>query len=445
MKKNSWMLVFLRSILRKNKKRYALGIVSLSMGLTTLFLLFALKNGLSHSILPEILKRGDAYRFSLSKIVSNTSSHFLTIQQTVAPQREEIEYLKKYFPSMTIEYDFETLIPSYHSFRFANGEEKQGQFCAIKTCNEELLIEGRMWWDENEIVVNQKMQKELQKYLHKEDILGESIHYFSEVKIQNFLHDTSFSDTFTFHKKWTIVGVIQEFPLLSQATIYYSYDGMKSYLKNHYLRFYSIALGDVYSWYEWLEDFSSASKRSIDHLWLFIENPQDALRMMKLFYHSSLSHFLLESSTFQNFQFIQHLVIFIKSILLFLSAILAIITAITILYLTYTHYAEDHHQIGIILSLGMDRKSIAKFYAFQAKGMGMVSLFISILVFFLLSIITNAILRDRFAILHLLSFQRFGSLFLITSIGVSFLLYVVSFLPIYAARKREIDDYLKEE
>lgn len=446
MKKNRWMFFFLRSILRRNKRRYILGILSLSIGLTTFFLLFTIQNSLSTSILPETLKRGDAYRFSLTKTTTSTSSHFLTIQQTVAPNKEELTYLKTYFPTLSIEYDFEVLLPSFHSFQFANKEEGKGNFCAIRSCDEELLIEGRMWWDENEVIINQKMKKEMQKWLKKEKIIGETIYYSTEIKVRQVIGDMTTTDTFSFHKQWTIVGVIQEFPLLNQASIYYSYDFMKEFLKSYHLRFYSIALGRVYSWYEWLEDLPPTSPMKGHHVWLFLEDSQEVLQMMLLFQQANISsHYLLESSTFQNYQMIQNLILFIKSILSCISLILTFMISITILYLTYTHYAEDHHHIGIILSLGMDRKSIAEFYAFQAEWMGGVSIVISTCFLLLFTTIMNAILSKKFAIQHLFHFSHFIPLLIIVCFVISILLFFISFFPIYGTRKKEIDEYLKEE
>lgn len=446
MKKNRWMLFFLRSILRRNKRRYILGILSLCVGLTTFFLLFTVKNGLTNSILPETLKRGDAYRFSLTKTTTSTSSHFLTIQQTSAPKKEELTYLKTYFPSLSIEYNFESLFPSFHTFHFANEKEGKGNFCAIRSFDEKLLIEGRTWWNENEVIINQKMKKEMQKYLQKEEIIGESIYYSTETKVYQAINDMSIKDTFQLNKQWIIVGVIEEFPLLNQSTIYYSYDFMKDFLKNHYLRFYSIALGNVYSWYEWLEDLPPTSPWKGHHVWLFLEDFQDALRMMNLFQQMTIStHYLLDSSTFQNYQTIQNLILFVKSILSCISVILIFIMAITILYLTYTHYAEDHHHIGIILSLGMDHKSIAKFYAFQAEMMGVVSFVISIGFLLLFTAVMNAVISRRFAIHRLFHFSHFGLLSIIVFFVISILLYFISFFPIYGTRKKEIDVYLKEE
>lgn len=426
---SSWPIFISKRIFIHKRKRYVLGIFAQCYAYLTIWILSSLSLGLKENMVKRVFQRLDAYRFSLSKKVEESNTH-LGISKMESPSINEAYSLKEYVPSLEVDLDITYLIPSEMKM------DETSSFYHIELIRHTPYDKNIKI--KNKTYINQLMFQQLQQ-----EGITVPFSFSSSLDIYTPKENYYIHDTFEFHYEIKDYEVIEEYEFQNTPTIYLSFNEMKSYLKNHYLKRLSLDQEKVISYYDWLMDKPLSSKERNANLWLFVDNEKDALTLLNVF-HELSSLYVLSSPVKENYIVFKNMSVLMKNVLIVILSITFILLSTLIGYLSYTHLLKDQHEIGIYFALGAKEKEIENVYQLLSLNMNglsvLLTLFCMVPLYFLLRFIEKKILHTPVFLFNVhpfiyLLFIAITQILYITMIHFSFQAY----------QKKEIENLLKEE
>lgn len=426
--KFNWPFFYAKRLWKEKRSRYRIGIFSICFIYLTLFLLVGLYDGVENGIKEKIFKRGDAYRMALSKKAETSSS--MGIHRIVSPSFEEAYALKEFAPTLEVKIDFSFLLPN-EIYLQIEGKEEKVHIEIIQQIPQDMVS----YFSPSSIYVNQLMKEKL-----KEE---ENYRFFYQKEVIETRENYAIQDSFSFILETRELLLLEEYEFQNQPTVYFSYEKIEMFLKNHYAKNLSLFEGHVISWYDYLLSKPLDAVERNYQLLLFVDNQQDALALFTLFEKLS-SSYTLSSSVYENYLLFKDIVKLIEQVILFVFVFSLFIFILLSIYLNYSFLLEDQHDLGILFALGSPLITMRFIYHHLALFMNLKGCVWSLLLFlpfsFLLSFIEKTYLGTAF-----FSFQRVPSLaFFLFLIHVLLLFGVVRIVFQYF-NKKEIETLLKEE
>lgn len=440
--KNNWIIFYVKRLLQKKSKRLRMGLLSLCFAYTSIFLLAMSQKGVQETLKEEIYHQGDAYTFSFSKCLSTSDNSTMSIVKTTSPTIYEAEILKKDISSLEVGVNISYFFPSQMTVEY---EERSfiANIKIVKKIDEKLFIKGQSWSYNrlDGVIINEAMLEKINTFdlirtSHSIDISHDLITY-------NFYNNHNIKDTFSYHRTHQIIGVIKEFSWQSSPIIYLSYDYLIGYLKDHYLYHYSLATGEVVSWYQFILNSSLDSPYRSYGLWLFVDNQEDIKELIDLFNNLVNSEYILESSIVEYESLFTSIEVILTWILELLVTFTLIVMIAEISYLTSIYLLQDENDLGILYALGGESKSIGYIYIICNLVVNFIAIISAKVLAMIIGFVINTIMKNKMGLAFInIDMRITGELLL--GLFTSFLIFIVTKIIINRFQKKEIDYLIKE-
>lgn len=419
-----------------------MGLLSLCFAYTSIFLLAMAQKGVQEKIKEEIYHQGDAYTFSFSKCLTTSDNSTMNIVKTISPTIYEAEILKKDISSLEVGVNISYFFPSQMTVEY---EEKAfiANIKIVKKIDEKLFIEGQSWSysDQNGLIINEAMLEKLN--IQEPKTMSYNVRISNELTVYNFNNNHNIKDTFSYQNTHHIIGVIKEFSWQASPIIYLSYDYLIGYLKDHYLYHYSLACGEVISWYQYILDSPLDSAYRSYSLWLFVDNQKDIKRLIDLFNNLANSEYILESSIVEYESLFTSIEVIITWILELLVTFTLVVMIAEISYLTSIYLLQDENDLGILYALGSESKSIGYIYVICNLAVNLIAIVCAKIISIVIGFILNIIMKNKMGLAFLNINMRISGEILL-GLFTSLLIFVVTKIIINRFQKKEIDYLIKE-
>ncbi len=419
-----------------------MGLLSLCFAYTSIFLLAMAQKGVQEKIKEEIYHQGDAYTFSFSKCLTTSDNSTMNIVKTISPTIYEAEILKKDISSLEVGVNISYFFPSQMTVEY---EEKAfiANIKIVKKIDEKLFIEGQSWSysDQNGLIINEAMLEKLN--IQEPKTMSYNVRISNELTVYNFNNNHNIKDTFSYQNTHHIIGVIKEFSWQASPIIYLSYDYLIGYLKDHYLYHYSLACGEVISWYQYILDSPLDSAYRSYGLWLFVDNQKDIKRLIDLFNNLANSEYILESSIVEYESLFTSIEVIITWILELLVTFTLVVMIAEISYLTSIYLLQDENDLGILYALGSESKSIGYIYVICNLAVNLIAIVCAKIISIVIGFILNIIMKNKMGLAFLNINMRISGEILL-GLFTSLLIFVVTKIIINRFQKKEIDYLIKE-
>ena len=298
-----------------------------------------------------------------------------------------------------------------------------------------------------ECVINEKCYLLLKKKL-KKDPLQETInlnHYFQSNYVNEY--SETITDAFYYDINCKIVGVVKELDYLSSAKIYYSYIALENYMQEYVLDNLSTYLDSKTTWYDRVinaENYSSLTAYSYQ---LFLKDYQFRSSLINRKFIDSKytysSNSLLIGDSLANFFNAAEYALF-----LFLGITL-IGTVLILSIISFTNYSEDRKISAIFTSLGARTKDIENIYLNESLLSGAISLFISMICAYPLSLFVNYLINKYVGLSNVvdipyISFLKIPIFFpLLLIAGMILIIGLFTILPIKFSKSISLKEELQ--
>ena len=452
----SWLNQIVNSNFIKRFKRNLFSIAALTIGLVSCLLIIGFSNGKEQSILISMQKQFDYGTASINKENKIKSSDSpITLIQTIRPSQEEIQELSTTYNDFHIEYSYDALITPYPQITFNDETIEDFAYLPIysfvdESTNHNLLTIGKMpTFDTlNQVVINSKAYQML-----NEKFKYDCLYSYIRVKDQhsysyytNNIETPYITDYFTYDRLVQIVGVVDEITFLNIPKIYYSYKALDKYLDESYLNNLSTYQGQT-SWKQRVieaqdnEDISSYTCR----LFLKDYTKIDELKSAK----NNIEEYVITSNALTIEETLFSLVD-AASIGMEVFLVIALVgVAMIIGIVSFASYNEDIKDSAILLCLGARRDDIALIYIVESMLLGLIGVFLSFAISFLLTKPINLLIHKFTSLIDVIDipFGKFCGRTLLLPIIVyvgSLLICILStYLPILFSKKISLKEELK--
>jgi putative ABC transport system permease protein len=435
--------------LKKNLLKSILSIIALGISLS----FFLLSICLSSSINDALTSRGNQYlnynllRVSLQKTSKIENSNFSLVKLNRLDQKEKIN-LSHLLPLESYHYDLSSIFGFYPDIQYPLASKiyySNIEFVPYSSIMEENFkndIEGRFPKDKTvikEVLVNKEARKILQT-----NQFSINITKTSELMLEN---KSVIYDSFSISQVFTIVGVVNEFSLMSTPRIYYPIEGIETLAKGIKLNGLSSLYNQDITLYDRMSEITGINDTfSSQYLYAEIE---DVTKVNKIYQRiSSLKgndfEYLVENepitlvNSFKNMyeSISQALIIFIT-----ISLIISLMLLCLCLYSFVNDYKKD---IGIMRSLGIFKIDVGDIFLLQSLLIGTISFILSIILYMILGQVINIVLNGLIGINLFSLWPGFKNVFFLFSllIGVTFISSLVSS---YGVSKINIASILRED
>ncbi len=449
----NWISKFSFKNYRKRIKRNLFVVASLSISMIITNLVFGFINGKDSAIKNATYQQLDFGYGTLSKdeIVSDTG--FIKLTKSVRPNITELRSNDKIIKLFNICPNFSAILPQNIKISISDLIFEGLFYTPVYSYQEEyfdksLLAMGDMPFNDSlhEVIVNLKCYNQISSLLGYE-ALGEYLHLYHKFEsIYVNEYGEEITDYFEFETDCLIVGVVNELDYLNSPKIYYSYLALESYLQEYVLLNLSTYYDSKITWYDRVmdaEDYSIISSYSYQ---LFLKDYRDRNQ-------------LFDNSIFDDYTFNSTSLVVANSLIGFMNAaeyalflflaIGAIGTLLIITIISFTNYSEDRKISAILTSLGAKNGDIENIYVNENMYSGFISLAISLILSYPLSLIINNIIHKYISVSNIisipyLSFHKIPFLYpLLITISVGILICIATLIPIKFSKKRSLSLELK--
>ena len=389
--------------LKKNLLKSILSLIALGISLC----FFLLSLSLSTSINQNIEEKGNKYlhynllRVSLQKTTKIENSNFSLVKLTRFDQKEKIN-LTHLIPQDAYHYDLTSIFSFYPEIQYPLGSKiyyNNIEFVPYSSSMEEYFkndIEGRFPKDKSsikEVLINEEAKKIL-----------ETNQFSISIKKQTefMLEDRSvIYDSFTISQYFTIVGVVNEFSLMSEPRIYYPLEGLENLAKSIILPSLSSLYDEEITLYDRMSEMTGINDTfSSQYLYAEIND----IDKVKNIYNRIASlkgedfAYLVENEPLTLVNSFKTMYDSINNALTIFIAITLIISLMLLCLCLYSFVNDYKKDIGIMRSLGIFKEDISDIFLLQSLLIGLSSFILSILLYMLLGQIINVILKGMIGI-----------------------------------------------
>lgn len=450
---SNWISRFSLKNYKRRIKRNMFVVASLSISMIITNLVVGFINGKDEAIKNATYEQLDFGYGSISKdeIVSDTG--FIKLTKSIRPNINDLKSDAKITKLFNICPNFSAILPQKVKISAGDKEFDELSYTPVYSFEDgyidnTLLSIGRFPNKNslNEVIINKKsydMMADLLKYNPLNEYLH-LYHKFESVYINEY--EEEIVDYFEFDCICQIVGVVNELDYLNSPKVYYSYLGLESFLQDYVLLNLSTYYGSKITWFDRVidaEDYSIISSYSY-HLFL-----KDYRYRNQLF----------DDSIFGDYSFNSTSLIIANSLIGFMNAaeyalflflaIGVVGTLLILMIISFTNYSEDRKISAVLSSLGAKNSDIENIYINENLYSGFISLFISLLISYPLSLLINHVIFKYINVNNVISIPYlsfyniplFYPLLIVTSI--CFLISLATLIPIKFSKKRSLSLELK--
>ena len=460
-KKDKWIEQISLHNFKKRIKTNIFSIFSLSISLIAAILIGGFARYSSEAISIESKKIIDYGSLTISKEEkTEIEGSIISLVQQSRPSTIEVNNLKDNHSEFIYTNNYDVLIPSGSEIKFNDVKLDQLLIKPIYSysspnIDSSLLIKGSIPDKDSfdEILINKQAYEYILNETKKESLNNEiSINYEYESIYYTFdAQNSVIRDIYSLSKNLKIVGVVDELDFLSSPTIYFSYKSFINYLRGYLLNNLSTYFKRDISWKERIDTCSDNDELSNYSVRAFLKDYKD---------NSSLKKYIEEIST-DGLQATSlaltvedSLADLIKASTTGMELFLGISIAGIILILgiiSYFSYSQDRKRSAILSALGASRGDIAKIYLCENLLIGLFAYFVTIILSFPLTLLTNKIVKKITSLDNLVRtpyylFTSFKYDYLvILLLGIIFIILISTFLPILFSKKISISKELRDE
>lgn len=460
-KKDKWIEQISLHNFKKRIKTNIFSIFSLSISLIAAILIGGFARYSSEAISLESKKKIDYGSLTISKEEkTEIEGSIISLVQQSRPSTTEVNNLKDNHSEFIYTNNYDVLIPSGSEIKFNDVKLDQLLIKPIYSylspnINSSLLIKGSIPNKDSfdEILINKQAYEYILNETKKESLNNEiSINYEYESIYYTFdAQNSVIRDIYSLSKNLKIVGVVDELDFLSSPTIYFSYKSFINYLKGYLLNNLSTYFKRDISWKERIDTCSNNDELSNYSVRAFLKDYKDNSCLKK--YIEEISTDGLQATSLA-LTVEDSLADLIKASTTGMELFLGISIAGIILILgiiSYFSYSQDRKRSAILSALGASRGDIAKIYLYENLLIGLFAYFVTIILSFPLTLLTNKIVKKIISLDNLVRtpyylFTSFKYDYLvILLLGIILIILISTFLPILFSKKISVSKELRDE
>lgn len=425
---------------------------ALSISLISAFIAIGFVLGKDNSIDQATRRQLDYSSGILSKQEEVSKGSLLSLSRSVRPDIENIVNNEKLQQNFDIVLNFDALLPQKPSIEYDEQKLENISYVPIYSftnngIDKTLISKGTFPKEDslNEVVINDKGYSYLKEQMSKE-VVGEyiSISYRLTTTYVDF-DNTYITDDFYYENVAKIVGVVSELDYLQEPKIYYSYAAFEEFSSTSILPNLSTYFEKDITWYDRIaeaDNFDSITSFS----YRIFPKDYSSINDYDFDYFGGLSFTspsLLIRESLLNFMEVAKYGIF-----LFLG-ITVLGTILIMGIMSFTSYSEDRKTSAILSCLGATNDEISEIYLNESLLNGFISITISLLSSYFISMGINALIKNIVGLENLI-FIPFASLmniplfFPLLSVVICLLLCsVITIVPIAFSKRISLKEELK--
>ena len=429
----------------KNPFKMLMSLISLALSFS--FLLFSYSASINVEALID-QNKSKYLDYTLLKIAKEKTSEVenssLTLVKEEMLDRKDILELNYKIDISSYKYDLTPLFSSYPMINHPLGSKyylsniEWVPYFKDNEINFINYIEGRFPLNENEVVINNECKKYLSNSRFKIEM-----ERIVDLKLTN---NEIISDSYSLDMDFKIVGVVEEFDLLSTPKIYYPYDYFTKISKEIRLdnlsSYYDVdvTLFDRLTTIRGEDDAFSSNKLVIN---IHNDEVEEVYKSINSLIKEDESYKVYSSnlSKLESFESIFDAIYLVLEIFVSITILISISLLVLVLFSYILDYKKD---IGIMLGSGVLKSDISFIFIFQSIILSISSIFLSLVIYSLLVDKINSYFYSLCGINILLDVINTNHIFLlfIISLLISFL---VSLLISKRITKLNISTILKED
>ncbi len=435
--------------LKRNLLKSILSIIALGISLS----FFLLSISLSSSINETLESRGNQYlnynllKVSLQKTSKIENSNFSLVKLNRLDQKEKIN-LSHLLPLDSYHYDLTSIFGLYPEIQYPLASKiyyNNIEFVPYSSIMEETFkddIEGRFPKDKTlikEVLVNKEARKILET-----NQFSISVSKTSELMLEN---KSVIYDAFSLSQVFTIVGVVNEFSLMSTPKIYYPLEGLETLAKSIKLDGLSSLYNQDITLYDRMSEITGVND-TFSSQYLYAE-VKDISKVSKIYQRvSSLKgddfEYLVENEPITLVNSFKSMYNSVNQALIIFISITLIISLMLLCLCLYSFVNDYKKDIGIMRSLGIFKIDVGDIFLLQSLLIGITSFILSIVLYMILGQIINHVLNGLIGVNFFSLFPSFKNLFFLFGLlmGVTF---ISSLISSYGVSKINIASILRED
>ena len=242
--KDKWSNLFVKDRLKSNFKRNLVSFISSSFGFLAIFLAFGFMNGSTKSHEAAINSNyGVGYAKASMKSFYDIENSPLKYEKSIRPTLEDIDE-KIDMPSLMCDLNLDYAFSPYPTMRYKEDTILNFEMSPIYDTNQRL----------EEVVINEEMLTLLNQ--KEEEVVGSEFIITNEATFSIASDDYNspfIKDNISYSLNLKVVKVVKEFAFLNSPKVYYSYTGVRDFLKTQVLNNISKAEKKVTSIYDYID------------------------------------------------------------------------------------------------------------------------------------------------------------------------------------------------
>lgn len=457
-----WKTTFLRKNIHTHMGKNAFSLFASIFGFLSIMLSigFSVGSKLSQdSAIHSNLGIGNAFLYQ--ETLYNIENSPLNYVKKSRPNLEEVDDFISEKLDAIIAYNYDYLFTPYPEIIYQREVIERAQFVPIFDFDSELFSSVKKCGlfpksSFLEIAVNEEFAKLLSNDI--ESVLNSSIFISSSADVSYYTgdHDNPIiKDRFSYSFEMKITAIVEEFAFLNTPKVYYSYLGLESELKNTVMENVSDYLGELFTYYDYIDNSSDDSVASSYSYNLFISTREQVDSMFSLIEDinndENTTKIVIESSSYDVFStYNQFMDTFSRALYIFV--IIAILGVNFIIgMISLSSFIEQKKESAILSALGARESSICSIFLEENYLVIVIAFIIAVALSFPLQFLLNNIFYNKFLLSNLIavpfeSFLGIRFLFAPLVIVIAILmatLFVIVPLSIY--KSKSISEELRDE
>ena len=452
-RKSNWTNKIVNSNYKRRVGRNMFSILSFSVTLTMMYLVFGFAYNKDSAIRDACYKQLDFGVGTIAEERATGGQGMLVLKKTERPKLDKLMSNVKISKKYEICPNLSSIMPSNIQISYQNEELHDLIFTPIysfdKHVDTSLLISGRLPINSNlsEVTVNEFAYNKIKTAINKDPL--DEVFNFDQETVTSFVNGDNdyITDYFSFHQQIKIVGVVKEINYLPSPTVFYSYCELIDYAKETLVENLSTYTDYNISWYDRILNADDHSSISGYSYMLFLKNNSDR-------------EYAFEKSTFtDNLVFTSQSLLLAESLLNFLDVaeyglilflVITLVGSILILsIISFASFSEDHKNSAILSSIGASDSQIEEIYLQESLFNGVIAFVASSVLSYGLSKLINLIISKfidlpNLILIPYLRFMGIGFLLpIMVLIGITLVTMVSTLVPIYFSKKKSIKGELQ--
>ena len=451
-KSKSWINELSLSNLKRRFKRNLFSFFALLISSVSAFISIGFISGKDASIMEASRRQLDYASGTISKTEEISKGNLFSLTRSTRPDINYLLFNENIRQKFDISLNFDSIMPMKPHFEY-DGLILENVYAFPVYSFDKAKIDysliklGKMPSNDSlkEIIINEKAYENIKLTINK-DPLGETIIISNNTGSTYVDFDNTYvTDYFNYYQEATIVGVVDELDYLQEAKVYYSYSAFEEYTKEYLLPNLSTYFGYDISWYDRIYNADNNDSLTAFSYRLFLKNHNDETIFNDDYFGDldfSSSSLLIQSSLLNFMEVAKY------GLILFL--IVTLIGTILIMgIMAFTSYSEDHKTSAILTCLGATIDEISEIYLNESLLTGFLSLIVSTIASYLLSMGVNTLIYRFVGLKNLIAIPFYSFLnipYLLPLLAIVSALLICSFVtlvPIHFSKRVSLKEELQ--